>query len=94
MINSPRAKNLSDPPRAKEQKRGLLRFQAAAGEGLPSWSYRTSDADLERFAENCGLCRRIGMATGAANRTDVLQCDRAARFCPEPLAEIADQIQP
>ncbi len=84
----------SDPPRAKKQKRGRIRFQAAAGGGLLSCVYWISDADLERFAENCSLGRRIGMTTSAANRTDVLQCDRAARFCPEPLAEVSDQIQP
>ena len=94
MINSARAKNLSDPPRAQQQKRGRLRFQSAAGDGLLSCLYRISDADLARFAEDRGLGRRIGMATGAANRTDVLQCDRAARFCSEPFAEVSDQIQP
>ena len=61
MINSARAKNRSDPPRAKQQKRGRLRFQAAAGDGLLSCVYWISDADPERFAENRGLCRRIGM---------------------------------
>ena len=94
MINLAQAKNLSDPPRAQQQKRGRLRFQAAAGDGLPSCLFRISDADLERFAENRGLGRRIGMAAGAANGADVLQCDRAARFCPEPFAEVSDQIQP
>ena len=84
----------SDPPRAQQQERGRLRFQEAAGDGLLSCVYWISDADPERFAENRGLCRRIGMAAGASNGADVLQCDRAARFCPEPFAEVSDQIQP
>ncbi len=84
----------SDPPRAKKQKRRRIRFRAAAGDGLLCCVYRISDAGLKRFAENSGLCRRIGMAAGAANRTDVLQCDRAARFRPESFAKVPDQIQP
>ena len=94
MINLAQAKNLSDPPRAQQQKRGRLRFQSAAGDGLLFCLYRISDADLARFAEDRGLGRRIGMATGAANRTDVLQCDRSARFRPESFAKVLDQIQP
>ncbi|MEZ6034079.1 MAG: hypothetical protein R3C17_13375 [Planctomycetaceae bacterium] len=51
-MNSARAKSLSDPPRAKQQERGRLRFQAAAGDGLLSCVYRISDADLERLQKS------------------------------------------
>ncbi len=94
MINSARVKNCSDPLKVIEQKRGRLRGQAAPFDGLLSCPCRTSDAGLDRSDDKLDLCRRIGMATGASNGADTLQCERSARFRPKSFAEVLYQIQP